>query len=119
ETDEETEVAKKSEDMTLSIMKVEKFLSMVESEKEKAKLMVSGDLSIVESEKGKAKLMVSDEMVDNVLAKIKKLVKDFNRLLKAKKEKEAKEADEAELRVKKGMFFVELSQAFHLLSQVG
>ncbi|GKA22029.1 reverse transcriptase domain-containing protein [Tanacetum coccineum] len=117
---------------------------MVESEKEKAKLMVSGDLSIVESEKGKAKLMVSDEMVDNVLAKlvyylqtafiddkgkgkvddlqnrakhaednlddvhlvdafdlenrIKKLVKDFNRLLKAKKEKEAKESEEVELK---------------------
>nr|GFA97644.1 putative RNA-directed DNA polymerase [Tanacetum cinerariifolium] len=44
----------------------EKFLSMVESEKGK---VVFDDLSIVESEKGNAKLMVSDEMVDYVLEK--------------------------------------------------
>nr|GEU82505.1 hypothetical protein [Tanacetum cinerariifolium] len=58
----------KKEDMALSIMK-EKYLSMVEFEKGKAKLNVSGELSIVESKKGKAKLMVSNEMVEYVLAK--------------------------------------------------
>ncbi|GKC96581.1 hypothetical protein Tco_1162023 [Tanacetum coccineum] len=46
----------------LQICSIEKYLSMVESDK-KAKLMV-------ESEKGKAKLMVSDEMVEYVLAKV-------------------------------------------------
>nr|GEU59002.1 hypothetical protein [Tanacetum cinerariifolium] len=66
--DKEIEVAKESKDMTLSIMK-EKYLSMVESEMGKAKLMVYDDLFMVKSEKGKEKLVVSDDMVEYVLAK--------------------------------------------------
>nr|GEX44892.1 hypothetical protein [Tanacetum cinerariifolium] len=42
---------------------------MVESQKEKAKLMVSNDLSMVEYEKGKAKRMGSNKMVEYILAK--------------------------------------------------
>ncbi|GKE74466.1 hypothetical protein Tco_1536507, partial [Tanacetum coccineum] len=72
EEDEETEIAKESEDITLSIMKVE-YLSMVEFEKRKAKLNVSDELSMIESENGKAKLMVFDEMVEYVLAKYGKI----------------------------------------------
>ncbi|GJS58429.1 hypothetical protein Tco_0653213 [Tanacetum coccineum] len=51
--------------MAQSIMK-EKFLSMVESEKEKVKLVIFDELSMVEYEKRKAKLLVSDEMVDYI-----------------------------------------------------
>nr|GEZ10726.1 hypothetical protein [Tanacetum cinerariifolium] len=52
-----------------AICYVEKFLSLIESEKKKAKLMISDDLSMVESDKGKAKLLVSEEMVNYVLVK--------------------------------------------------
>ncbi|GKF54251.1 hypothetical protein Tco_0161161, partial [Tanacetum coccineum] len=88
EADEETELAKESEDMAFSIMKG--------SEKRK---VVSDDLSMVEPDMGKANLMVSDKgkakQVENDLDdaldlenKIKKLSEDFNRLLKANKAKE-------------------------------
>ncbi|GKE28261.1 hypothetical protein Tco_1443645, partial [Tanacetum coccineum] len=60
-------------------------LSMVESEKGKAKLMVF--------EKGKAKQADDDLDLEN---RIKKRSEDFNRLLKAKKTKETKEAGEEE-----------------------
>nr|GEV62573.1 hypothetical protein [Tanacetum cinerariifolium] len=75
--------------MALSIMK-EKFISMVESEKEKAKLMVSNDLSIVESKKGKAKLMTAfiddkgNGKVDDLQNRVERLKGDLARAEKGK-----------------------------------
>ncbi|GKA84265.1 hypothetical protein Tco_0805860 [Tanacetum coccineum] len=90
EADEEIDVAKERKDMALSIMK-EKFLSMVEYEKEKAKLMVSDDLSMVEFEKGKAKLMIKyrkddkgKEIVDDLQNRVERLEGDLARAEKGK-----------------------------------
>nr|GEV96674.1 hypothetical protein [Tanacetum cinerariifolium] len=119
------------------------FDMMKESEKGKAKLMVSNEMIEVERlevdlareikakqaehDKGKAKhgngkAKQEEHDLDDVDLdaldlenRIKKLEEDFRRMLKAK---EAKEAEEAELKANKGMLFVVLSQAFHLLSQV-
>ncbi|GJX93357.1 hypothetical protein Tco_0347943 [Tanacetum coccineum] len=119
EAGEEVELAKESEDMSLSIMKDDKGRGKVD-DKGKRKVddvqnrveRLEGDMA--RAEKGKAKLIIfekgkakqAEDDVDLVDAldlerRIKKLSEDFNRLLKAKKAKEKKKAEEAELKVKK------------------
>nr|GEU60282.1 hypothetical protein [Tanacetum cinerariifolium] len=119
-----------------SVMK-EKYLSMVESEKEKAKMMVSDEMveyvlakygnnwnfkdeiADAEHDKGKAKQEEHDlDDVDldhadlnglDLENRVKKLEDDFSRMLKAKK---AKEADDAESKVSKEVVQVSSDEGF-------
>ncbi|GJV83923.1 hypothetical protein Tco_1523821 [Tanacetum coccineum] len=89
EVDEEIDVAKESEDMALSIMK-EKFLSMVEYEKEKAKLMVSDDHDEIDDvilEDLQIKYRKDDkgkEKVDDLQNRVERLEWDLARAEKGK-----------------------------------
>ncbi|GKC63522.1 hypothetical protein Tco_1096120 [Tanacetum coccineum] len=112
--EEETEVAKESEDMALSIMK-EKILAMVELEKatkceDEISSVILEDLLLKygKGDKGKRKEAEHDhlkvnkdnkgkEKVHDIQNRLEKLEVDLARAIKAKKAKKSKKADEVKL----------------------